>query len=72
MNVHEARGYIRARAAAVIERELGIVSAESPQLSRVQCVVIAEEARARVVRRLLLETIRRQQTSAIRQHRRAA
>ncbi len=72
MNVHQARGYIRARAAQVLEREMGIVMAEVTDLSPLQLEAILDGARHRVVRRLMLENVRLQQTVDRRQRRRAA
>lgn len=59
MGVHEARGYIRARAALVMERELGILAVEEPTLRPEHLRQIERSVRHRVVRRLLFESIRR-------------
>lgn len=72
MNVHQARGYIRARAALVLEREMGIVMAEVTDLSSAQRESILEGARHRVVRRLMLESVRLQQAHTDRRLRRRA
>jgi hypothetical protein len=72
MNVHQARGYVRARAAAVLEREMGIVVAEVPGLTDADRSSILEAARQRVIRRLMLENVRLQQLGEPRTRRLAA
>ena len=72
MNVHQARGYVRARAAAVLEREMGIVVAEVPGLSEADRRSILEAAKQRVIRRLMLENVRQQQFGESRTRRVAA
>ena len=59
MSIHEARGYIRARAAAVIDREMSILAAEEPTLSPREKAELQMVVRHRLVRRLLLENLRR-------------
>jgi hypothetical protein len=71
LGVHEARGYIRARAALVIEQEMAIALAEEPSMRPPQVQLVAQTVRHRVVRRLLFETLR-QQTTTRTQRRRAA
>ncbi len=61
MGIHEARGYIRARAAVVIDREMRVVVAQEPTLSTAHCDAIVRSVRHRVVRRMILESVRRQQ-----------
>lgn len=72
MGVHEARGYIRARSALVIEREMAIVAAEEPTLKPAQLLEVAHAVRHRVVRRLLFESIRRYDPAHQQRTRRAA
>lgn len=62
MGVHEARGYIRARTAAVIEREMEAVALECPWLKASQHDLVLCTVRQRVVRRLLVENLRRHDT----------
>ena len=71
MSVHEARGYIRARAAAAVRREMGIVMAEEPTLRRAEATLVVSSVRNRVVRRLLLENLRRIEPTHNRQRRAA-
>lgn len=71
MNVHQARGYIRARAATVLEREVGIVMAEVSGISPEQRDAILDGARQRVVRRLMLENVRLHQGAENRERRAA-
>lgn len=71
MNVHQARGYIRARATAIIEREMGIAMSEIVTLAPAQREAVLADARNRVVRRLLLENMRTNQ-SQVRPARRQA
>lgn len=72
MGVHEARGYIRARATAVVEREMSIVAGEEPSLRSTQLAEVADVVRHRVVRRLLFESIRRHDPARHRRRRLAA
>ncbi|MCA9150644.1 MAG: hypothetical protein KDA92_15135 [Planctomycetales bacterium] len=72
MGVHEARGYIRARAALVIEREMAIAAGEEPTLSASHLSEINDAVRHRVVRRLLFESIRRHDSIRERRRRLAA
>lgn len=66
-----ARGYIRARAALVIEREIGIATSEAPELAEVHWNVIASEATQRLVRRTLADAMRLREATEF-QLRRAA
>jgi hypothetical protein len=66
MGVHEARGYIRARAALVIDREVAIAVASEPTLQSGQRELIKVAVGNRVVRRLLLENLRRQDPGQVR------
>lgn len=72
MGVHEARGYIRARATLIIEREMAIVAGEEPTLRSTHLEEVAEAVRHRVVRRLLFESIRRHDPARHRRRRLAA
>ena len=58
MSIHEARGYIRARSTAVIEREMGVLILEEPLLAAHHQAQIVHVVQHRVVRRLLLENLR--------------
>ena len=53
-----AQGYIRVRAAAVIEREAGIAAAEETELDAHYWPFIVQAARHRVVRRTLVDAAR--------------
>ena len=66
MGVHEARGYIRARSALVIDREMALVMMDEPTLQAEHCELIVRSVRHRVVRRLLLENLRRQDARQVR------
>lgn len=61
MTVPQAAGYIRVRAAAVIERELAICAAEVPEVAACHWPAIAQAVRQRVLQRVLADTRRRQQ-----------
>jgi hypothetical protein len=66
MGIHEARGYIRARAVLVIERELAVAVAAGPPLRTVDRQRVMDAVNYRVVRRLLLENVRRQDPGRVR------
>jgi hypothetical protein len=59
MGLHEARGYIRARAVMVVEREMAVFMAAEPSLPATQWVLVERSVRHRVIRRMLLENLRR-------------
>ena len=71
MTPNEARGYIRARTALVIEREIGIASTEAPELADSHWDMIASEATQRLVRRTLADAMRLREAAEF-QLRRAA
>ena len=58
MSTPEAQGYIRVRAAAVIEREAGIAASETADLDAHYWPFIVRAARHRVVRRALVDAAR--------------
>jgi hypothetical protein len=60
MGVHEARGYVRARAALIIHREMALAVVSQPPLRATDRELVMLTVRHRVVRRLLLENMRRQ------------
>jgi hypothetical protein len=66
MDAHEARGYIRARAAMVIDRELSLLTVDEPLLKCGHREIILCTVRHRVVRRILLENLHRQQNGRLR------
>jgi hypothetical protein len=66
MGVHEARGYIRARASGVIDREMALVMIDEPSLQARHREMITRSVHHRVVRRLLLENLRRQDPVRVR------
>jgi hypothetical protein len=70
MGVHEARGYIRARAALVIDREMALAVISQPSLGATDRELVMRSVRHRVVRRLLLENMRRQSTTSQTGHQR--
>lgn len=71
LGVHEARGYIRARAAAVIEIEMARVVDEEPMLRPEHVRAVVHSVRHRVIRRLLFESLRRQSSIHTRERRAA-
>lgn len=71
MTPNEARGYIRARAALVVEREVGIASTEAPELADIHWKTVALEASQRLVRRTLADAMRLREATEF-QMRRAA
>ena len=58
MSSHQAQGYIRVRAASVIEREVGIAVAEEPDVDAHYWPFIVQAVRRRVVRRALADAVR--------------
>jgi hypothetical protein len=66
MGIYEARGYIRARAARVIERELALAVVSIPPLRPGDRQIVVQAVSQRVVRRLLLENLRRQEPARAR------
>ncbi len=63
MTQNEARGYIRARAALVIEREIGIASTEAPELADTHWQIIASEVSERLLGRTLADAMRVREAS---------
>jgi hypothetical protein len=61
MGICEARGYIRVRAVRVIERELALATVDHPPLPMTDRQFVMQAVSHRLVRRLLVENLRRQQ-----------
>ena len=66
MGIHEARGYIRARSATILDREIGILNAEEPTLAGSQLELVRQAVQQRVIRRLLFDNLRNDQDARVR------
>lgn len=63
MSPYQARGYIRARAALIVEREMTIAVAELPEFPQTQLDFVTDVVRQRLVERTLADVSRMRQAT---------
>lgn len=71
LTADQARGYVRARAAHVIDREMGIVCIEQPELNQVLYDAIVMQVRQRLIE-VTIQQARRLRDARTNERRRAA